>query len=160
MKRLDCERIESLVQVDAANSSVLTTSLSAAWNGWSRPDKANFALYKKRIENTVYEPVWTGSEKISAASKILDSYAPDGSSAKDLILAIPIGGFGTFCDFLNCAIRRGLLQATEKDCWKFTPTTTPSLTTTTATPSENLRGKDSRSLIPTDATVIRSTVDS
>lgn len=54
--------------MDAANSSLLTTSLNAAWNGWSRTDKANFAAYKKRIENAVYEPVWVLNRKVELAS--------------------------------------------------------------------------------------------
>ncbi|KAH7716526.1 Protein CLEC-49, partial [Aphelenchoides avenae] len=129
----NCDDAESIVQIDVANNTKLTSGLNAAWNGWSRPDKANFAAYKKRIENAVYEPVWSGSEKISAVAKILDGYAPDGSAAKDIILAVPIGGWGTFCDFLNCAIRRGFMEGTVKDCAKYTPTTTT--TTTTATTS-------------------------
>ncbi|KAH7703291.1 hypothetical protein AAVH_29541, partial [Aphelenchoides avenae] len=103
---------------------MLTSGLNAAWNGWSRSDKANFAAYKKRIENVVYNRSVSGADKISQVSQILDGYAPDGSAAKDLILAIPFAGWGSLCDFLNCAIRGGHLDAAEKDCMKYTTTTT------------------------------------
>lgn len=49
-----CDVIESLVQADAANNTLLTSGINAAWNTWPRSDKANFAAYKKRIENIVY----------------------------------------------------------------------------------------------------------
>ncbi|KAH7703288.1 C-type lectin domain family 4 member F-like protein [Aphelenchoides avenae] len=130
-----CDDAESLVQVDATNNTVLTAGLNAAWNAWSRSDKANFAAYKRRIENVVYNRSMSGAEKLSQVSAILDGYAPDGSAAKDLILAIPLTGYGSLCDMLNCAIRGGHLAGPEKDCAKFTTTTSTTTSTTTTSVS-------------------------
>ncbi|KAH7697565.1 hypothetical protein AAVH_29540 [Aphelenchoides avenae] len=127
-----CAGIQRLVQADPANNTLLTAGINAAWNSWSRSDKANFASYKKRIESIVYDqnPDWDNGIKTEQVSKILDGYAPDGSAAKDLILAIQIAGWGSLCDYLNCAIRGFYMLGDEKNCGAFTTTTSATTSTT------------------------------
>ncbi|KAH7709277.1 hypothetical protein AAVH_23458, partial [Aphelenchoides avenae] len=52
--------LEDLITRDtSSNTTGLTTAVNAAYAAWSRTDKANFAGYKKRIENILWNDTLT-----------------------------------------------------------------------------------------------------
>ncbi|KAH7713627.1 beta-1,4-endoglucanase [Aphelenchoides avenae] len=96
-------RPQLITVVKASNQTTLTNSIDAAYNTWTRNDKANFAAYKKRIENIIWGTQYpTPAAKLVQIEAVISGFAPAGSASATLVNAIKITNFGTMAEFIKC----------------------------------------------------------
>ncbi|KAH7711991.1 hypothetical protein AAVH_20672 [Aphelenchoides avenae] len=99
-----CPQRPSLIAIDeSSNSTALTDSLNIAYNAWTRNSKANFNMYKKRVETIIYGNEYSAVEaKVALIADVLHGYAPEGSTYRDEVMTIIIVGWGTVEEFVAC----------------------------------------------------------
>ncbi|KAH7699593.1 hypothetical protein AAVH_33301 [Aphelenchoides avenae] len=99
-----CPLRPSLIAIDeSSNSTALTDSLNTAYNAWTRNSKANFNMYKKRVETIIYGDEYPAvEEKVALIADVLDGYAPEGSTYRGEVMTITIVEWGTIEEFVAC----------------------------------------------------------
>ncbi|KAH7702885.1 hypothetical protein AAVH_29954 [Aphelenchoides avenae] len=97
----DCNALESLVLITSANETALTNALfRGKCNDYGPDFYAATAPYHRLVDDVLWNETLTVAQRIEQAAVELDSVADDEDPTKEDLLAFPVGGWGTICDFL------------------------------------------------------------